>query len=178
MRVKRKQYIIDKKFQISLSLKAMLLPLFITLIIGSVLLYFAHVNSNYSRDIVQNQEQMIELFLTTPALYNIENPIIRSAQQTFKDNIRMIVEMRKNSKLVLYFIVIMIIIQSSIIFLLFVFITHRISGPIHVMVQYLREVKKGKIPKVRPLRKKDELQEFYKELYETIDYLFSKEPMK
>jgi len=41
--------------------------------------------------------------------------------------------------------------------------THRISGPIYVMSNYMQQIIEGKIPDhVRKLRKKDELQEFYK----------------
>ena len=175
MKYKRKKYILDKYFQLRISFKAVIFPLIITLIIGAVLLYFAKINNNYTKEIVNNQEQMIELFLTTPALYNTNNPIISSGEKIFQNNIKMLMEIKRNSSLVLYFIIIMIVIQSSIIFVLFIYITHKISGPIYVMTQLLQELKQGKIPKYRPLRKKDELQDMYAELCETIEYLSSKD---
>lgn len=168
---KRKHYVIDKKFQLNISFKAVFVPLIVVLIMGGVILFFAKKNSNYINTIVQSQDQMIEMFLTTPALINSDDPVIQGAEQTFKNNIGMLVEINRNSRLVLYFIVIMIIIQSIIIFSIFIVITHRISGPIYVMTNYLKEVREGKTPLARPLREKDELKEFQNELKETIEYL-------
>jgi signal transduction histidine kinase len=39
--------------------------------------------------------------------------------------------------------------------------THRISGPIYVMSNYIKEMINGKYPHPRPLRKHDELTDFY-----------------
>ncbi|MDY6969272.1 MAG: hypothetical protein SVR08_11570 [Spirochaetota bacterium] len=174
MKFKRKKYILDKYFQLRISFKAVIFPLIITLIIGAVLFYFAKINNNYTKEIVSNQEQMIELFLTTPALYNTNNPIISNGEKIFQNNIKMLMEIKRNSSIVLYFIIIMIVIQSVIIFVLFIYITHKISGPIYVMTQLLKELKQGGMPKFRPLRKKDELQDIYAELWETIEYLSPK----
>lgn len=175
MGFKRKQYIIDKKFQLKISFKAVAISLITVFIIGSVLFYFAKINNNYTNEIVKNQEQLIEMFLTTPDLQKAGNQV---GEQTFKKNISMLVEIKKNSEIVLYFIVIMIIVQSLIIFAIFISITHKISGPIYVMSNYLREVREGIIPKPRPLRKKDELKSFHEELRETIDYLISEKNKK
>ncbi len=170
---KRKHYVIDKKFQLNISFKAVTISLIIVLILGGVLLFFAKKNSNYIDTIVKNQDQMIEMFLTTPALINSNDPIVRKAEQNFKNNIGMLVEINRNSRFVLYFIVVMIILQSVIIFSIFILITHKISGPIYVMTNYLREIREGKKPLARPLRKKDELKEFHNELKETIEYLIA-----
>lgn len=178
MGFKRKQYIIDRNFQLKISFKAVAISLVTVFIIGAVLLYFARTNNIYANEIVRNQEQMIGMFLTTPALQNSENSVIVNGEKTFKDNISMLVEIKKNSEIVLYFIVIMIIVQSIIIFAIFIFITHRISGPIYVMSNYLREVREGKSPRVRALRMKDELKLFHEELRQTIDYLLSEKNKK
>ncbi|MDY6932617.1 MAG: hypothetical protein SVZ03_00165 [Spirochaetota bacterium] len=174
MGTKRKKYIVDKTFQFRITFKAVLWPLIITLIIGSVLLYYAKINNNYTKSIVKTQDQMINLFLTTPALQNADNPMIMNAENTFRNNISMLFNMKKNSIRMLYFIIVMIVIQSAIIFLLFIFITHKISGPVYVMTQYLRELRMGNIPKVRRLREKDELQDFHNELCETIKNISSR----
>ena len=128
---KRKQYIIDKNFQLKISIKAVVFPLLAVFILGSVLLFFANKNNNYINTIVQTQDQMIEMFLTTPALMNSDNPIIKSAENTFKNNIGMLVEIKRNSEIVLYFIIAMIIIQSIIIFSIFDFspFSNQISPP-------------------------------------------------
>jgi hypothetical protein len=171
---KRKQYIIDKKLQFKISIKAVVFSLITVFILGFVLMFFAVKNSNYINTIVKTQDQMIEMFLTTPALMNSNNPTIQNAESTFKNNIGMLVEIKRNSEIVLYFIIFMIIIQSVIIFAIFIFITHRITGPIYVMTKYLQEIREGKTPAARPLRQKDELKAFHQELKATIEYLIKK----
>ncbi len=42
-----------------------------------------------------------------------------------------------------------------------IFITHRVAGPIYIITRYLGEIRDGKTPDVRPLRKGDELQPFF-----------------
>ena len=170
---KRKKVLIDKKFQLSISFKAVVLPLITIVIIGSVLLYFANNNTKYTSAIVANQDRIMDVFLSTPALQS-DNTIIQKGQETFKNNIGMLEEIRKNSEFVLYFIIVMLVVQSIIIFSIFIFITHRISGPIFVMARYLRDVREGKTPSGRPLRKRDELKEFFAELQETVEHLKKK----
>ncbi len=40
-------------------------------------------------------------------------------------------------------------------------VTHRISGPVHILSRYLNELADGRYPDLRPLRKHDELREFF-----------------
>lgn len=169
--IKRKNYVVDKKFQLKISFKAVILSLSTIIILGAVLLYFAAKNNNYINNIVQSQDQMIDMFLTTPALINSKNPVVKEAENTFKNNIGMLVEIKRNSTFVLYFIIIMIILQSVLIFGNFILITHKISGPIYVMSNYLKEIRAGNKPFLRPLRKKDEFKDFYNELKITIEHL-------
>jgi hypothetical protein len=175
---KRKQYIIDKKLQLKISVKAVTISLLTVFVLGCVLLFFAGKNSSYINTIVKTQDQMMEMFLTTPALINSKDPVVQGAENTFKNNIGMLVEIKRNSEVVLHFIIAMMIIQSAIIFLIFIFITHRISGPLYVMSKYLKEIREGKNPVARPLRQKDELKQFHAELKETIEYLMKKNRTK
>jgi methyl-accepting chemotaxis protein len=50
-----------------------------------------------------------------------------------------------------------------------ILMTHRICGPIFVMKRYLLELAQGRIPSLRPLRKRDE----FKDLYEAFDQAIS-----
>ena len=50
-----------------------------------------------------------------------------------------------------------------------VLMTHRICGPMFVMKRYLNEIAQGRIPSLRPLRKRDE----FKDLYEAFDQAIS-----
>ena len=46
-----------------------------------------------------------------------------------------------------------------------ILMTHRVCGPMFVMKRYLLEIAEGRIPSLRPLRKRDE----FKDLYEAFD---------
>ncbi|HOO71114.1 MAG TPA: hypothetical protein PK926_05065 [Spirochaetota bacterium] len=185
MALTRKKYIVDKKFQYGLSFRAIVYPLFTLLTISAILLYFAEsnnklisANNSYINRIIENQDIMIEMFLSTPALQQIENPTIKEGHRTFTENIGELRKIKENSKVitrnstaVLYILIALTIIQTIVIFLLFIIISHRISGPIQVMSGHLNEILKGKVPEMRPLRKKDELQDFYNNFCKTIKYI-------
>lgn len=49
--------------------------------------------------------------------------------------------------------------------------THRVAGPIFVMNRYLKYLGEGRIPTTRPLRKNDELKDFYGNLMIVIENL-------
>ncbi len=189
MGLTRKKYVLDKKFQFSISIKAIILPLITTLAISAVLLYFANKNNNlidvnnkHITNIIENQDEMIDMFLSTPALQNSKNPLIKNGDATFKQNIGRLkkisdnsVVVTKNSSMVFNFLVVMTILQTIIIFGMFIFYTHKVSGPIHVMTNQLRKIRSGKDPEYRALRKNDHLKDFYDELWATLDH-FNKKP--
>lgn len=55
-----------------------------------------------------------------------------------------------------------------------VLFTHRICGPLYVLQGYFVELTNGFFPKPRPLRKKDEIKEFYDMFARTVDSLRSR----
>ncbi len=50
-------------------------------------------------------------------------------------------------------------------------VTHRISGPLFIVARYLDILAGGQYPDVRPLRKRDELQEFFSAFEEAVSAL-------
>jgi len=50
-------------------------------------------------------------------------------------------------------------------------LTHRICGPLFVLERFISELGRGRIPKVRPLRKKDEFKDLYATFTDTVDTL-------
>ena len=183
MALTRKKYIVDKKFQVGISIKAIIFPLATTFIISIILLYFANINDSliqsnneYIETIVSNQDKMIDMFLSTPNLQNSNNPDIKDGADTFKKNIGYLkkishnsITIKDNSSKFFYIIILLTIIQTIVIFSIFILASHRISGPIHVMTQHLKNIQNGEEPDFRPLRKKDKLKDFYEELRKTID---------
>ena len=53
-------------------------------------------------------------------------------------------------------------------------ITHRISGPIYVMSNYIKDIINGDFPDPRPLRDKDELKKFYSLFVDLVDSIKEK----
>lgn len=52
-----------------------------------------------------------------------------------------------------------------------VLITHRVAGPVYVIRQYLDTIEAGRYPTIRPLRKGDDLQEFFDSFSRAVDAL-------
>jgi hypothetical protein len=50
-------------------------------------------------------------------------------------------------------------------------VTHRVSGPLYVLARYLRELSEGRYPDLRPLRRHDELQDFFAAFEDAIHHL-------
>ena len=188
MALTRKKYILDKKFQFSISLRAIVLPLITTLAICAALLYFASTNNILINEnnknlnaIIDTQDGMFDMFMAVPALQDPNNPLVKKCDLAFKENLRVThlinknhERIKKNSLIVLYILIVMTVIQTAIIFFQFIFFSHKISGPILVMTNYLRELKNGGRPDFRPLRKNDELRDFYQEFRDTIDSISKK----
>lgn len=188
MALTRKKYVVDKKFQLGLSLRAIVLPLLTTLLICGVLLYFAgntarltNENSANVSAIIESQGNMLDMFMAIPALQDPNNPTVKKCDAAFKENLKLTKRindnherLKTNSRVMLYILIVLTIVQAAIIFFQFIFFSHRISGPIQVMTNYLREFRKGNRPDFRPLRKNDELRDFYDEFCETINHLTKK----
>jgi hypothetical protein len=54
-------------------------------------------------------------------------------------------------------------------------LTHRVAGPIHVMGLYIATLAAGRYPRMRPLRKNDELRGFFDRLSEAVDRIRERE---
>ncbi len=168
---KRKQVVVDRKFQYKVAVKAMILPLVSMLLISSVLIYFAVKNNSTMTAINRNQAEIIDTFLSVPQLMDPQNPITENANVKFRDNLGMSYQMQKNNRIVFYFLIVMTVAQSIAIFTIALFLTQKISGPMFVMLSHLRNLKEGKKPVIRPLRKNDEFKEFYAEFCDMIEAL-------
>ncbi|HOT45679.1 MAG TPA: hypothetical protein PLM53_14080 [Spirochaetota bacterium] len=188
MALTRKKYVLDKKFQLRISIRAIILPLITTLAICGLLLYFANnsnelINENNKNitAIIDTQDSMFDMFMAIPALQDPDNPVVRKCDTAFKENLKITnrindnhEKIKKNSLIVLYILIVMTVVQTAIIFFQFIFFSHKISGPIHVMTNYLKDIKGGTKPKFRPLRKNDELKDFYEEFRSAIEHLHTK----
>ena len=183
MKKKRKQYVIDRKFQYGMSIKAVVFPLITVLFIAAVLFYYADKNNEH---IAESNRHILAVIETQDGIFSLipeklrfsDSPEVISKIKPFMQNVKELkkvreksVEITKNSRIVFYFLIIMTVAQTAMIFIMSIFFTHKISGPIYVMRQYLRQIKEGKTPKFRPLRDKDEFKDFYQELQDAVEHL-------
>jgi nitrogen fixation/metabolism regulation signal transduction histidine kinase len=89
--------------------------------------------------------------------------------KTIQQNINIIKEIishndnvTRHNTVILIVVCVFIILQGIALYFMLIRKTHRISGPIYVMSNYMKQIIDGKIPdKIRNLRKNDELQDFY-----------------
>lgn len=54
-------------------------------------------------------------------------------------------------------------------------LTHRVAGPVHVMSLYMAALAAGRYPRLRPLRKKDELRSFFDRFGEAVERIRQRE---
>jgi hypothetical protein len=59
--------------------------------------------------------------------------------------------------------------------LLGVVITHRVAGPVFVMGHYLRVLSQGRFPRMRTLRRSDELKTFFKSFLDAVEAMKARE---
>jgi hypothetical protein len=71
-------------------------------------------------------------------------------------------EVMKGDQLFMIYLVGGVIFLGLVLLLWGLIVTHRISGPLFIVGRYLSTLGSGKYPDLRPLRKKDELKEFFR----------------
>jgi hypothetical protein len=78
--------------------------------------------------------------------------------------------MRGDQIFLLYIVVLVIVMTVALAFWGLV-VTHRVSGPLHVIARHLNQLADGHYPDLRPLRKHDELQDFFATFEEAVNRL-------
>lgn len=188
---KRKQYLIDRKFQLKQTFLTVGIILFVVAIIIGIIGISAATNNGKLAEVTrQNGEMMKNLDGVMQVQDNIletmmtwvQKPgaipkadVVREIAQTHYKNLTSIksdiTTIKKNiddndgiiksNRILLLVLVILVILQGAVLFVFMIRKTHKISGPIYVMSGYMKDIIDGKIPAPRKLRKDDELQEFY-----------------
>ncbi|MBN1962478.1 MAG: hypothetical protein JW841_16205 [Deltaproteobacteria bacterium] len=82
--------------------------------------------------------------------------------------------MRGDQIFLLYIVVLVIVMTVALAFWGLV-VTHRVSGPLHVIARYLNQLADGRYPDLRPLRKHDELQDFFATFEDAVNRLKNKD---
>lgn len=171
---KRTKYLIDKGMQLRTAFS----------IIGFVAAISLIILSSIAAGVVYNNEKINNI-------YQIENNIFQLMQATnvagqqdsdYKNTVDMLTKNHNNNltninklaefnRYLLIAMIICVIFQGFILFVMIIRITHRISGPIYVMSNYIKDIINGDFPETRPLREKDELKKFYSLFVDMVESL-------
>ncbi|HOJ29482.1 MAG TPA: hypothetical protein PL059_10450 [Spirochaetota bacterium] len=173
----RKQYIINKKFQLKTTFSVIAIVFVIVAIIIAAIGVNAAYNNKKLINIIQIQDNIVEALIAysqSPhdsdqklAIQNIANDHVK--------NINTIKEIIELNNFLLLIIITFVILQGIILYFVLIRKTHKIAGPIYVMSNYFNDIIKGNIPNPRPLRKNDELQDFYALFMKMVDAIRSRQ---
>ena len=159
----RKQYIVDKQFQLRTTFSIIGVVSVISAIIIAVIAGTIIYNNVKIHNIYEIEDNIVH-FLTAQPI-GIEDKALQTAMKDIANNHSANMETLHGiidlNRILLVALIISIIAQSVILYILLIRKTHRISGPIYVMTMYMKEIIDGRWPNPRPLREKDELKTFY-----------------
>jgi hypothetical protein len=173
---KRKQYIIDRKYQLRTTFQIIGIVTVVTAFIlgsitASVVYNNARLNDNNAK--IENI-YMIEnsIFTMLSSVYTTADPALKKATQessnkhdqnmaTLEKMIAYNNTIITYNKFLLLAILIVVVFECIFLYIMLIRQTHRVSGPIYVISSFMRDIIEGREPVLRPLRNKDELKDFY-----------------
>jgi nitrogen fixation/metabolism regulation signal transduction histidine kinase len=95
-------------------------------------------------------------------------------KELMNKNLVLLKELTDRNNIIFLIIIAFLISTGFILYPVLIRKTHKISGPIYIMSKYMREVINGGFPELRPLRKKDELKEFYELFSQMMRFVIKK----
>lgn len=151
-KVIRRRYLVDRVFQLKYMVMLALLGAGISAVFGAMM-YLSHS---------QSQRALVELMERAPGRGLVDISTIRA-------------EMARFDATFLWLVVGTTALMAVALLLFGVLLTHRIAGPVYVMTLYLSALARGQFPVTRPLRKGDELKDFFETLHSAVEGLRKKE---
>ncbi len=173
---KRKQYLIDRQYQLKTTFSIIGVVTVITaLILGAITasVVYNNIRLNWNNDRIDNIYKIeSNIFVFLSSIPRTEDPALRTAiregaarhdenMETLSEIIAYNNTIITYNKFLLVAILIIVIAECIILYLILIRKTHRVSGPIYVISQFMRDIIEGKRPNLRPLRDGDELKDFY-----------------
>lgn len=201
---KRRQYLIDKKFQLRHTFSILGFMFIVTAIIIGLIGINAAYNNGKMADInvdngviIKNLERTMSTQdnILSAVLTWVQNPKsipsknitediakghyreIESTKNnidTIKENITSLKEAISYNTMLIIAIVVIVILQGIIFYVMMIRKTHKIAGPALVMTNYCKDIIDGKNPEPRALRAGDELQELYDTFAKMVEKLKEK----
>ena len=96
---------------------------------------------------------------------NMTNTEILELEAAFADQVA------EYDAMAIYYLVGFVVVMAVFLFTWGIFMTHRVAGPIFIISRYLGQLADGEVPKTRPLRRGDELKEFFEAFSRMMDGL-------
>lgn len=160
---KRKQYIVNKKFQLKTTFTIIgfifVIVALLTVVIGVNAL---DVNKKISK-IVEIEDNIVQVLTIADTTQDDESQVMSiEMAKNHNQNMQTLRAMIKKNYILLWSIIAIIFLQGIVLFFVLIRQTHRIAGPLYVMTIYMNQIINGKYPEfLRPLRDKDLLKDFY-----------------
>jgi nitrogen fixation/metabolism regulation signal transduction histidine kinase len=143
-RVRRRIFrLIDPKFQMKYTLIIVLVGVVVSLALG----YFVYDYSTQATEMAT-----MEAAVGTGGVHAEDAEFLARARSEIQSNF---------DTQVLYLLIAFVVCMAVVLFLWGIIITHKVAGPIFIISRYLRELGEGRAPQTRPLRRGDELKEFF-----------------
>jgi len=160
---KRKQYIIDKGIQLRTTFTAIGFTfLCVTLFIVLMGVYINETNKRI-KNVITTEDQIFQVLSTVSDTGSEEQSAmnVEMARQ-HQTNMKTVTDMVDLNIWIIWGIIAAVFLSGIIFFFILIIQTHRIAGPIYVMTYYMKEFLDGrKHEHLRPLRKHDQLKDFY-----------------
>jgi len=172
--LKRKKYLLDKNLQFKTAFYIIGFTAVFSIIIISAIASSVIYNNEKINNIYEIENNIFQIMQDTAINNNAGDEFGNISEMLARNHERNLANMKnltRYNRILLISLTICVIIQGIVLFVLIIRITHRITGPIMVMSNYMKEIIEGKFPSPRDLREKDELKDFYELFRDMIDSL-------
>lgn len=175
--IKRKQFVIDRKFQFRTTFSIIgIVCVMMSIVISALGVTIAINNHNLvammdgHRSIVSTQYESFSALIVVErskrwhdlqaAMEKAHRDIDANMGRVWNDIAAMRAIVTRNNILIITSAVIFVL-QGLVLYYILIHRTHRISGPLYLISQYLDDINNGKTPDIRPLRENDEFHGLY-----------------
>ncbi|MCU0847365.1 MAG: hypothetical protein MUD12_05715 [Spirochaetes bacterium] len=167
----RKKYIIDRKFQFRHTFFIIGIVAVITASILSAITISVVYNNNRIENIYEIENSVVSFLTSRPTAPNDDayKTAMKNISRNHSNNMQTLKNIIQYNRILLILLIGIILIQGLILYLILIRLTHKISGPIYVMSNYITEILNGMTPVIRPLRSGDQLKDFYDLLLKLFD---------
>jgi hypothetical protein len=86
-------------------------------------------------------------------------------------------EVMRGDQIFLLYLIVLVVVMGVGLGVWGLIVTHRISGPLYIVVRYLGALASGRYPDMRPLRKRDELHDFFAAFEEAVNAMRNRDIM-